>query len=308
MERGISAGSVPSARAETYLVQQVRDAHAIRSWLRREPAYAAYALGQLSPSLFPLVTCWAAQGSGRQALVLFSRGGLGDSVFMTGDTGAIGAVLALHPGPRRNFATFRTEHLGAVERHFRVAGYQPMLRMSVTRDAFLPATAAGRRGVVVRRLTGADGSAVNRLYNSEGQPTFYSAGHIEHGMYHGVFDNGRLVAVAGTHVISPEEGVAVVGNVFTHPARRGEGFATLATGATTAALLARCADVALTVDTDNTPAVRAYLRLGYRKDSRLIEASVTRRALLPVGALISARVAAWRGRGEGGELVRGNGE
>jgi RimJ/RimL family protein N-acetyltransferase len=294
---------VPAARAEAYLVRPLTDAAAIRARLEPRRAYAAYAIGQLGPRLLPLVTCWEARGPGGEALVLYSRGGLGDAVFMTGDVQPLGAILALHQGPRHNFATFRPEHLPAVERYFRVASQQPMMRMAVDRESFRPVARALASGVVVRRLVAADARLVNRLYNSEGQPTFYSSGHIDQGMYHGVFEDRRLVAVAGTHVISAEEGVAVVGNVFTHPARRGLGFGTLATGATTQALLASCPDVVLTVDPGNTPAVRAYLRLGYHEDSRLVEASVTRRSVSGLGAVFAARIAAWRGRAQGGELV-----
>lgn len=303
LARGASAGSILAARPEAYLVRTLTDAAAIRARLEPERAYAAYALGQLAPRLFPLVTCFEARGRGGEALVLYSRGGLGDAVFMAGDAEALDAILSLHQGPRHNFATFRPQHLSVVERYFRVAGQQPMMRMVVNRAGFRPVRAVLPPGVTVRRLLAADARHVNRLYNTEGQPTFYSSGHIDQGMYHGVFEDRRLVAVAGTHVIAPEEGVAVVGNVFTHPARRGLGFGTLATGATTEALLALCRDVALTVDPDNIPAVRAYRRLGYEEDSRLVEASVTRRSVTGLGAALAARFAAWRGRGKGGELV-----
>lgn len=303
MARGLSLRSVPAAHAEPYLVRPLTDADVIRAWLAPWRVYAAYAIGQLAPRLYALVTCWEARGPGGDALVLFSRGGLGDAVFMTGDAPALDAILALHRGPRHNFATFRPEHLPVVERYFRVRAAQPMMRMVVNRTSFRPAYPVGMPGITVRRLTAADARHVNRLYNSEGQPTFYSSGHIDQGMYHGVFEDRRLVAVAGTHVISPEEGVAVVGNVFTHPARRGLGYGTLATSATTEALLALCADVVLTVALENTPAVRAYLRLGYREDSRLVEASVTRRSITGLGAALAARLAAWRGRAERAELV-----
>lgn len=305
MARGVRTGAMPAARAESYLVRPVYDAQTIRARLEQERAYAAYALGQLSPRLFPLVTCWQARGRGGEGFVLFSRGGLGDAVFMSGNAEALAAILSLHPGPRVNFATFRPEHLPVVERVFTLGQHPLMLRMTVNREEFAPVEMLP--GVRVRRLIGPDSRQVNHLYNTEGQPTYYSGSHIEQGLYHGVFEYGQLVAVAGTHVISPQEGIAVVGNVFTHPAHRGRGFGTLVTSATTAALLARCRDITLTVDLTNTPAVRAYRRLGYREDTHLYEASVTRRSLTGTGAWLARRIAAWRGRREGGELVERKG-
>ncbi len=308
MARQASVSSRLAARAESYTIRPLYDPAAIRARLLNERAYAAYALGQLGPRLFPYVSCWEAQGRGGSALVVFSRGGLGDALFMSGAPEPLAAALMLHRGPRHNFATCRPEHMEVVERFFTVAGRQPMLRMTVERHGFHFAPTRTDAGVAVRRLVAADARQVNRLYNSEGPPTHYSSTHIDQGMYHGVFEDGRLVAVAGTHVISPEEEVAVVGNVFTHPERRGLGYATLATGATTTALLRRCSNVSLTVDPDNIPAVRAYVRLGYREDSRLIEASVARRSLTGFGALVSRRLAAWRGRAQSVEIVTMNRE
>ena len=234
---------------------------------------------------------------------MHSGGGLGDATFLLGDPRAVEAILRLHRGPRQSFATCAPQHLPVLERYFRAAQQQTMSRMAVTPATFVPPPAPDGQ-VRVRRLRASDARAVNRLYNTEGAPTFYSAAHIESSAYHGVYLDKQLVAVAGTHVIAPEEGVAVVGNVFTHPRHRGRGYATLATGATTAAVLKECADVALTVDPRNIPAVRAYRRLGYSEVCRLVEAPVRRRDLLGLGAAANRLLAGWRGRGRGVEVVR----
>ena len=66
---------------------------------------------------------------------------------------------------------------------------------------------------------------INRLYRADGTPAFYTAQNIDDAVYYGAFDGERLVAVAGTHVVSHHDGIAVVGNVFTHPKYRGRGLA-----------------------------------------------------------------------------------
>lgn len=284
-------------------VRPLRDPAAIRALLEPQRAYAAYALAQLAPRLFPLVRCWHAEGQHGEGLVLHSSGGLGEATFTLGEPAAVDAILSLHRGPRQNFATCAPDHLPVLERYFRVAQQQTMLRMVVDEQAFRPPRAPEPL-VAGRRLSAADARAVNRLYNTEGSPTFYSAAHIESSHYHGVFSAGRLVAVAGTHVVSPEEGLAVVGNVFTHPRHRGRGLATLATGLTTASVLAAgCRDVALTVDPRNEPAVRAYWALGYREICRLVEAPVMRRDPFGVATFGRRLRAAWRGRGRQVEIV-----
>jgi predicted GNAT family acetyltransferase len=87
-----------------------------------------------------------------------------------------------------------------------------------------------------------------------------------------------LAAIAGTHVISEKEEVAVVGNVYTHPSTRGLGFAQVTTSAVTSSLLAiGCTEVVLTVDPQNMPAVSAYKKLGFNLKSEVIEGRLSSR-------------------------------
>lgn len=287
----------------TTAVRRLRDPNEIRALLLPQRGYAAYALGQLAPRLFPLVQCWLGEHERGWGLVLYSSGGLGEAMFMMGDASAVEAIVRLHRGPHQNFATCAPDHLPVLETYYRVAQPHTMVRMTVTRATFEPPVVPDGH-VRVRRLRAADARSVNRLYNTEGAPTFYSAAHIESSYYHGAYYDDRLVAVAGTHVVSPEEGVAVVGNVFTHPRYRGRGYATLATGVTTEVVLRECDEVALTVDPRNIPAVRAYWRLGYSEVCRVIEAPVVRRDLFGLGAAGHRWLAAWRGRAQGIELVQ----
>lgn len=304
MVKSVRLGAAESAQRRTYRIEGVFSAERVRALLEPRRLYAAYALGQLSPDLFPLVDCWRATGLDTHsgALVLFSRGGLGDAMFTMGDADALAAALSLHPGPHQNYVTCEPGHVEVVQRSYRLASERPMLRMWVTARTFAP-VGPPHAAVTVRRMLASDARLVNRLYNTEGSPTYYSGQQIAAGCYFGVQTENRLVAVAGTHVVSPEEGIAVVGNVFTHPRYRGRGYAKLATGATTAYLLRQCRDVVLTVDAQNTPAVNAYERLGYRTDCRLIEAAVTRRELVPIGSYIRRLRAHFRAHEEGIEIV-----
>lgn len=286
------------ARAQAYLIERLSDPAAIRPLLEARRSYAAYALGQLEPDLFAASEWWVAKGSTGQALLLHARGGLGNALFALGDTMALAALLSLHPGPRQTYVTCQPEHTNVLRRYYILAHEQPMVRMAVTADRFHPVPGEARR------LPGTEMRAINWLYSSDGVPSYYTSGHIDSGLYYGVYEDGRLVSIAGTHVISPANGIAVVGNVFTHPRYRGRGYATLATSAVTAALLARCQEVVLTVDPANSPAVRLYRRLGYQEECLLVEAAATRREVLGLGSALRRRLAAWRGRHYGGEFVK----
>ena len=287
-----------SAERREYLVQALRSRDAIRERLLPQREHAAYALAQLEPGLFERTRWFTAEGPGGRALVTHSRGGLGDATFVTGDPEAVAAILSIEPGPARSYLTGREEHLEAVRTVFHVSNSQPMLRMSVN-----AATFRAREVVPAVRLLGIDIRRINQLYGSDGNPTYYEAEHIDGGVYRGVVISGRLVAIAGTHAVSPQERVAVVGNVFTHPRHRGQGYATAATSATTEALLETCDTVVLTVDPANRPAIEAYRRLGYRDSGEMVEATATRRESAALMALPRRLMARIRGRQRGGALV-----
>jgi ribosomal protein S18 acetylase RimI-like enzyme len=167
--------------------------------------------------------------------------------------------------------------------------------MSVSLDTFQPVDGAARR------LRGRDLGDVDDLQRSEGFG-FHSAAALDDGVYYGVYEAGRLVAMAGTHVVAPEVGVAIVGNVVTHPCFRRRGYGTAATGAVTATLLETCPFVLLTVEERNETALRVYQRLGYREECRLIESGARRRDAFGLASLLR-RWLARRGGNSGREVV-----
>jgi ribosomal protein S18 acetylase RimI-like enzyme len=285
-------------RLNEYVVRRLDDRNQIRQMLESRRTYAAYALGQLDPVLFRMSEWWGAHGPGGQALILHSRGGLGSATFVMGDNGPLEALLQTHSGPRQTFFTCEVHHLDSVLRYFDLEQRQTMIRMHVTADTFKPAEGEARR------MVGRDVRTINTLYRTDGVPSFYSSRQIEDSVYFGIERDGALVAIAGTHVISAVSGIAVVGNVYTHPQYRGQHLAQITTSAVTERLLKTCREVVLSVDPTNKPAVRAYERLGYVEVARLIEGAALRRDV--TGALTAMRRLAGRvrGRGSGAEIVR----
>lgn len=277
-----------AAEPPRFVVREERDQRAIEAALADDRGYAAYALGHLEPGLIERSHFWLADGAEGHGVLMHARGALGRTVCIAGAPAAVEALLALHPGPIDSYlSTAATEHLPALQRTYVLSGLVRMQRMATSAVAFRPV------GSEVRRLLGRDARALNLLYATEGAPTGYGPEHLERAVYFGAFQAGRLAAAAGTHVVAPHSGVAVVGNVFTHPQFRGLGLAERVTSAVTAELLERgCATVALTVNPENTPAVRAYTRLGYRPGAFVVEARVRRRDL--AGARAAWR--RWRAR------------
>jgi ribosomal protein S18 acetylase RimI-like enzyme len=145
-----------------------------------------------------------------------------------------------------------------------------MVRMWVDRQNFRPVPGA------TARLLPAETADLNRLYNL-GFTTWLPVDAVAKGVYHGVRVGGRLVAAAGTHVVSQSARLAVVGNVMTHRDHRNRGYAKLTTSAVTQELLRTCDQVVLNVRSDNPPALAAYRALGYQEHVRFDERLVHRR-------------------------------
>jgi RimJ/RimL family protein N-acetyltransferase len=284
---------------DEFLIRPLHDRAQIRAILEGRRPYAAYALGQLEPALVRMTEWWLSSGARNQSLVLHSQGGLGNATFAMGEATALDALLSVHPGQRQTFLTCEVSHLETVLRHFALEQRQTMIRMQVTPETFRPS-----QEMATRRLTGEDARDINRLYRTDGVPSFYSGRQIDDSVYFGVERDGRVVAVAGTHVISSASAIAVVGNVYTHPSYRGQHMAQATTSAVTQQLLQFCREVVLSVDPTNEPAVRAYQRLGYIEVARLIEGAAVRRDATGIPTALRRLGARLRGRRSGGELVR----
>jgi len=288
---------LPPGRA--FEIREERDPHVLETELADDRSYAAYALGHLEPGLFEYARYWVARGPAGSAVVMHATA-MGNSVVTVGATEAIAALLSLHPGARAAYvSTAAPEHLRALRRKHQVSDVLHMMRMTVTASTF--AHAAGGE---VRRMRGRDVNRINRLYATDGGPSHYRYDAIERAVYYGAYDGARLVSVAGTHIVAPNQSLGIVGNVFTEPGYRGLGLATRVTSAVTQELFERgCGDVTLTVDPSNTPAVRAYARLGYRRGTPVVEARLARRDLFGVGPALRRAAARRRAGSPGLEIA-----
>jgi len=262
-------------------------------------AYAAYALAYLDPQLFHLADFYEATSGERTGLIMHARGGLGPSSLTLGDPGLVGALLRLHPGPRQTYLTCEPAHVDVLLRDYDLWRPQTMLRQQLSRPDFNPPPGA----LPVRRLIDADAGELNALYAIEEEGLRYSGRQVSEGVYYGAHNRGRLVAAAGTHVYSPAEGVAVIGNVFTHPDFRGRGLATNTTAGVAAFVLQRCELVVLNVDPANRTARHIYERLGFKETGRLVEAMATRRSAITPIPFVRRLLARWRATEPATEVV-----
>ncbi len=242
----------------------------LRAFLEQDRLFAAYAICDLDDREFRR-TRWAAALDGDRpvAVALEYAGVTPQPMFVMGSNEGIAAILRDVVRPRAAYVAVRTEALEAIETAYRVDPGGAMIRMWVDADRFVPFPAE------VQRLTATDSGDLNRLYQL-GFASWLPAAAITEGVYCGIRVRGRLVAAAGTHVVSQDARLAVVGNVLTAAEFRGKGYAKATTAAVTQELLRTCDQVVLNVRADNPPAVNAYRRLGYREHTRFEERLVHR--------------------------------
>jgi ribosomal protein S18 acetylase RimI-like enzyme len=262
--------SVAITRRSAVLARQTTDRDALRAFLSQDRLYAAYAICDLEDREFSRTRWGAAYDGDRMIAVgLEYTGPTPQPLFVMGETEGIAAVLRDVIRPRAAYIAARHEMLSAIETLYRVDPGPQMVRMWVDRSHFKPYPAT------VQRLLPVEIGELNRLYQL-GFASWLPATAIADGVYYGMRVNGRLIAAAGTHVISPTARLAVVGNVLTHMDYRGRGFATAVTGAVTAELLRACDQVVLNVRADNPPAINAYGHLGYSEHARFEERLIHR--------------------------------
>lgn len=259
-------------------VKKLADKDEILAFLQQDHFYAAYAIGDLEPDFFAQCEWFAAGDGGRiQALALYFTGLDSHALFIMGQSDGLSLILGSALRPERAYFTSRPENLPAIQAFYSLGEIEKMFRMTVRDEDFRPV--AGK----TLKLGPGYSSELKRLYSlgeSRGESVIaFSPYQLAQGVFYGIENRGRLVAAAGTHLVAPNYGVAAVGNVFTDPDHREQGYATLCTSAVTKELLSRGLDVVLNVQEGNADAIHIYKRLGYREYCRFIEVLGVRKGL-----------------------------
>ena len=199
-------------------IRKLIDPIEILAFLERDRSYAAYAIGDLEPEMFKHTSWYVAKenGQARSLALLFSALDP-DVLFLMGDVAGLTVILGSALRPRRIYITALPEHLPALRALYNLGQSERTVRMVLDVNAFRPASGQ------VLRLSPAYARQLERLY-SMGEGNAFSAFQIAQGIFYGVTDKDRLVSTAGTHVVSETYGVAAVGNVFTHPHYRRQGY------------------------------------------------------------------------------------
>lgn len=224
----------------------------IRALLNTDRAWSLYALADLDAGMFEQCDWWGTAGG----LALVFHGIAIRPIFILGDGEAAERLLG-GMAPTDGYLNLRMEQAERAARLFRYRRRNRMCRMVL--GDFAP------RGGECEALTGMHRGEIERLFaTGDGAGIAFAPQQLESGLFRGIRKGGELVAVAGIHVASVNEGVAGVGNVFVREDWRGQGLAQTVLSAVTSAVRdLGISTVGLNVEHTNGPAIRAYERLGF---------------------------------------------
>jgi GNAT superfamily N-acetyltransferase len=242
--------------------------HEAARFLLQDRTWSAYALGYIDPASGTQTQVMTSEAGGAtSSLVLLAQLPQLVSLFATGDPAGVARVIAALPvPPASGVFSLRAEAMDPLERAFHVSTSYQMRRMRVDAAGLRP-----RRETAVSRLGIDDLDAVKRIYgmwtDSHQLPS-----QLSRGIYFGVYDGGDLVAIAGTHCISPKYGIGAIGNVLTHSNFRNRGLASTTTSAVARELFSLgCDEIVLNVRNGNEAALAAYTQLGFTEHCTFIE-------------------------------------
>ena len=262
----------------SWWVEPNADEAAVYALLGRDRAWTGYAIADIDEPFRAYARVALAgrrlpteRGRAEAALLVLRHPDF-TAIVTYGPDGGVGAALAALDArgelPERTFVMTRLAHRPPLWRFYSRDGHE-MLRMVVARRGFRP---PDEPGILAERLGPADLGTLVELYRDYPENVF-NREQLAGGVFYGVRDGRRrLLAAAGTHVLSRRYGIAAVGSVFTRPEARGRGYGRVVTGAVTADLLdGTCRQVILNVAPDNAPARRVYEGLGFRVHCRYWE-------------------------------------
>jgi GNAT superfamily N-acetyltransferase len=248
---------------------RLTDLARIRALLDRDRAWAAYAIGDLSPELAGHCEWHAGEGAS-PALILLYRGFTPPILFAMGEPAEVAALARGLDAPTVSLH-LRPETLAALGPVYEPTHTSAMWRMALDPPAFRSSDTDAVIG-----LDRDDLGAVAALYQdgraAGEEPGFFHPSMLDQGTFFGVREGADLIAVAGTHLFSPALGVCTVGNVYTRRDRRQHGLGSRVTSAVVEHALAHhVTTVVLNVGQGNGGARRVYERLGFHVHCEFVE-------------------------------------
>ncbi len=255
----------------------LHDRAVIAALLERDAPLHLYALGDLDDFFWP-TTLWYGleiDGTLRQVLLGYlAEAQLVLHALSAGPPAELQALLRLARPflPSQIYAHMTPGAEAALAAHYTIDRHGRHRKLLLDPLAFTAGDDAA-----VTALGPADLADMLALYDVGYPGNWFDPRMLATGQYRGLRIDGQLVSIAGVHVHAPERGIAVLGNIVTHPAYRGRGLAARVTAGVCRDLLPQTRWIGLNVRADNHAARACYQRLGFVDTAEYDELSLTLR-------------------------------
>jgi hypothetical protein len=246
----------------TWQVRQCIDPEEAYRFLMLDRIWAGYALCDLESPLWEYSSFyWAEQGN-KKALVLHVDLDSLRILSGFGDPEGINAVWSEIRLPLDMQYSFRTEReVEGLQQYYHLESLYPMWRLYLRTSEIV----SWDSGIEVVPIGPDRNDELSAIF--EGHPECaYVPEQLHTGVFYGVLNNEKLLAVVGTHVLSKKYRIAGVGNAFTLPEVRRKGYFR----ACLAMVIAQLSemgidDIIANVGVDNIPSLNGALALGFKK-------------------------------------------
>lgn len=256
----------------------LHDRDRIGAFLRQDAPLHLYALGDLDAFFWPQTIWYGLEVDGALRQVLL--GYLTDAFLVLhaltgGPLAELRELLARaqHLLPPRIYAHLTPGAGEALAGRYRGEPHGTYDKLLLGAPEQLGAPAGGQ----VERLEAHNLGELLALYAASYPGNWFDPRMLATGHYYGLREGGALLSVAGVHVYSPEQRVAALGNIVTHPAARGRGHARTVTAHLCRELLRSVDQIGLNVRADNAAAIACYRGLGFARVAGYEELDLTLR-------------------------------
>ncbi len=243
----------------------------LERFLRKSPGLHLYSIGDLDDFYWPQTTWFAAWDGDQVVAVVMYWHGHGDPVVLALGEPEDEALDRLFRAvsaelPDSGQIHYTPSVTKAVQQRFELSDGSSRTDHVKMFLRQVPESIEPSVGELVR-VTADDIAELTKLYAESfaaaGTESFFIPSDLERGPFFGVRVEGKLVSVAGIHVLSEQMGVAGIGNVATAPDCWGKGLAKAVTSRLCIELSKKADLIGMNVMKSNLPAVTAYERIGF---------------------------------------------
>jgi ribosomal protein S18 acetylase RimI-like enzyme len=246
-------------------IKQITDRKEIQKFLLQDPYLHIYEMGDLQDKLFGNITWHAAVESNvikALAMVYLTHEPI---LFLLEDKNPKAAGLLLErildKLPGKIYCHLSKGLSGIIEKKYALNRQGNFFKMKLTGDILVDPSI--KYSEYTYRMNVNDFETVNAFLKRVNPKAFFVHGMLDTKKYFCIRKNNEIICMAGVHLYSKEYSVAAVGNIVTDEKYRGKGFAKSVTASLCRDMWDEVKYIGLNVKTDNTPAIKAYERIGF---------------------------------------------